>query len=73
MVCATGGNNAKRNLVVNTYGACNGAGTWNSHLKDPLKGMKIPTDATAGTGHIAVQVHTYPNVKNISSMKTEPE
>lgn len=71
VVCATGGNNAKRNLVVNTYGACNGAGTWNSHLKDPLKGMKIPTDATAGTGHIAVQVHTYPNVKNISSMKTE--
>lgn len=71
VVRATGGNNAKRNLVVNTYGACNGAGTWNSHLKDPLKGMKIPTDATAGTGHIAVQVHTYPNVKNISSMKTE--
>ena len=71
VVRATGGNNAKRNLVVNTYGACNGAGTWNSHLKDPLKGMKIPTDATAGTGHLAVQVHTYPNVKNISSMKTE--
>lgn len=71
VVRATGGNNAKRNLVVNTYGACNGAGTWNSHLKDPLKGMKIPTDATVGTGHIAVQVHTYPNVKNISSMKTE--
>ena len=71
VVRATGGNNAKRNLVVNTYGACNGAGTWNSHLKDPLKGMKIPTDATAGTGHIAVQVQTYPNVKNISSMKTE--
>ena len=71
VVRATGGNNAKRNLVVNTYGACNGAGTWNSHLKDPLKEMKIPTDATAGTGHIAVQVHTYPNVKNISSMKTE--
>lgn len=71
VVRATGGNNAKRNLVVNTYGACNGAGTWNSHLKDPLKGMKIPTDATAGTGHIVVQVHTYPNVKNISSMKTE--
>ena len=71
VVRATGGNNAKRNLVVNTYGACNGAGTWNSHLKDPLQGMKIPTDATAGTGHLAVQVHTYPNVKNISSMKTE--
>ena len=71
VVRASGGNNAKRNLVVNTYGACNGAGTWNSHLKDPLQGMKIPTDATAGTGHLAVQVHTYPNVKNISSMKTE--
>ncbi|MBQ8713852.1 MAG: glycoside hydrolase family 5 protein [Prevotella sp.] len=70
-VRATGGNNAKRNLVVNTYGACNGAGNWNSHLKDPLKEMIIPSDAIAGAGHIAVQVHAYPNVKNISSMKTE--
>ncbi len=70
-VRATGGNNAKRNLVVNTYGACNGAGNWNTHLKDPLKEMIIPSDAIAGAGHIAVQVHAYPNVKNISSMKTE--
>jgi len=70
-VRATGGNNTKRNLVVNTYGACNGAGNWNTHLKDPLKEMIIPSDAIAGAGHIAVQVHAYPNVKNISSMKTE--
>lgn len=36
-VRATGGNNAQRNLVVCTYGACDGSGSWNSHLKDPLK------------------------------------
>ena len=70
VVRATGGNNAKRNLVVNTYGACCGSGTWNSHLKDPLKQMNIPDDP-AGTGHIAFEVHCYPNVKNLSSMRTE--
>lgn len=67
-VRATGGNNAKRNLVVNTYGACNGAGTWNSHLADPVKEMKMPTDP-AGMGHIAFQVHTYPNISNLASAK----
>lgn len=61
-VRATGGNNAKRNLIVNTYGACNGGGSWNSHLKDPLKEMKLPTDATAGEGHIAFEVHAYPTL-----------
>lgn len=64
-VRATGGNNAKRNLIVNTYGACNGSGTWNSHLQDPLKQMKLPTDITEG--HIIFQVHAYPNVVDLSS------
>ena len=68
-VRATGGNNAKRNLIVNTYGACNGAGTWNSHLQDPLKQMKLPTDITEG--HIIFQVHAYPNVVDLSSALKE--
>ena len=68
-VRATGGNNAKRNLIVNTYGACNGAGTWNSHLLDPLKQMKLPTDITEG--HIIFQVHAYPGVENLSSAMSE--
>ena len=76
-VRATGGNNAKRNLIVNTYGSCSGGGTWNPHLKDPLKEMKYPTDA-AGAGHIIFQVHTYPslvddnkNNRPISKIKEE--
>ena len=70
VVRATGGNNAKRNLIVNTYGACNGGGNWNSHLKDPLKEMKLPTDATAGEGHIAFEVHAYPT---LASGKSETD
>lgn len=70
VVRASGGNNAKRNLVVNTYGACNGGGTWNSHLKDPLRDMQLPTDA-AGSGHLIFQVHAYPSVKNLTNMRTE--
>lgn len=66
----TGGNNAKRNLVVNTYAAANGYGGWNSHLKDPLIQMKMPNDP-AGEGHIAFQVHFYPSVNNINSAKSE--
>ena len=70
VVRKTGGNNATRNLVVNTYGACSGGGTWNAHLKDPLKEMKLPNDP-AGNGHLIFQVHSYPNVKNLTSMRTE--
>ena len=54
-VRATGGNNAERNLVVNTYGACSGDGNWNPHLTEPLANMQIPEKP----GHIAVQVHSY--------------
>ena len=62
-VRATGGNNAQRNLIVNTYGSCSGGGTWNQHLKDPLKEMKYPDDA-AGQGRIIFQIHAYPSLVN---------
>lgn len=60
VVRATGGNNATRNLVVNTYGACNGGGNWNSHLQDPLKEMKLPEDKEKG--HLIFEIHTYPQI-----------
>ena len=62
-VRATGGNNVQRNLIVNTYGSCSGGGTWNQHLKDPLKEMKYPDDP-AGKGRIIFQVHSYPSLVN---------
>ena len=70
-VRSTGGNNAQRNLVVNTYGACSGSGTWNAHLKDPLRLMKMPDDTTQG--HIAFQVHSYINVSNLAGAKAEAD
>lgn len=68
-VRATGGNNAERNLIVNTYGACCGEGTWNAHLQDPLSQMKVPEDAAQN--HILFEVHTYPNISsdNMTSIK----
>ncbi|MBQ6916846.1 MAG: glycoside hydrolase family 5 protein [Prevotella sp.] len=67
-VRATGGNNATRNLIINTYGACNGYDTWNAHLKDPLTTLTIPEGETS---HIAVQVHAYPNIeKGINGYKS---
>ena len=66
----TGGNNATRNLVVNTYAACCGNGTWSDHLKDPLSQLTIPTDPAAN--HLMVQVHDYPNIANgIANVKKE--
>ena len=62
----TGGNNAQRNLIVNTYGSCSGGGDWNQHLKDPLKEMKYPDDP-AGKGRIIFQVHSYPSLVNTDS------
>ena len=68
----TGGHNAYRNLIVNTYGACNGSGTWNQHLKDPLKEMKMPTDPVDNVrAHIAFEVHAYPNIENLTNAKSE--
>ena len=54
-VRGTGGYNQVRNLVVNTYGACSGDGTWNSHLKEPLTQFHLPE----APGHIAVEIHSY--------------
>lgn len=68
VVRGTGGNNAKRNLIVNTYGACSGGGTWNSHLQDPLKQMKKPTGES---NHIIFEVHSYPSISNLSNAKNE--
>jgi len=68
-VRATGGLNAQRNLIVCTYGACCGSGTWNSHLQDPLKAMALPDDQTSG--HLLFEVHCYPDVKNLSNVKKE--
>ena len=69
-VRATGGNNEQRNLVVNTYAACSGAGSWNMHLQDPLKQMAKPLDDAEG--HLIFQVHSYWNVLNYNStMKSD--
>lgn len=69
VVRSTGGNNSVRNLVVNTYGACNGAGNWNSHLLDPLRGMRRPSDTASD--HIIFQVHSYPGINDLAAMEQE--
>ena len=61
-VRATGGNNVVRNLIVNTYGACSGMGTWNAHLQDPLKQMALPSDNAEG--HLIFEVHAYPSLNS---------
>ena len=66
-VRATGGNNAHRNLIVNTYGACSGDGTWNSHLSEPLTQMALPEEP----GHIAIQVHSYWDATQFNSQKAD--
>ena len=68
-VRATGGNNVQRNLIVNTYGACSGSGTWNAHLQDPLTKMQLPTDNVSG--HLIFEIHSYLDVKNLNSAKNE--
>lgn len=68
-VRSTGGNNLTRNLIVSTYGACSGAGTWNTHLTEPLSKMKVPQDTCPG--HIAVEVHTYPDISDINKCRNE--
>lgn len=69
VVRSTGGNNSVRNLVVNTYGACNGGGDWNPHLQDPLKEMKMPSDNVKD--HILFQVHSYPLIDDLGAMERE--
>ena len=66
-VRATGGNNAVRNLVVNTYGACSGAGTWSPHLQEPLTRFDLPE----APGHIAVQIHSYWEADKFDAQKAD--
>lgn len=74
VVRATGGNNAQRNIIVNTYAGCAGYGahggtsTYFSHLLDPLKEINKPTGES---NHIIFQVHTYPDISNLNSTKTQ--
>ena len=60
-VRATGGNNAQRNLIVTTYCAANGYGSWDSHLKDPLTKLNNPESTS---NHIVFEVHAYPNIQD---------
>ena len=55
-VRATGGNNAKRNLIVTTYSGSYG-GSWGNSNR-VVTDFVPPTDPI-GTGHIAIEVHTY--------------
>ena len=64
VVRGSGGNNSQRNLIVNTYGACCGSGSWSTHLKDPLSQMKVPTGES---NHIIFEVHAYPDIVNKDS------
>lgn len=66
-VRSTGGNNVCRNLVVNTYGACSGDGTWNPHLLEPLTSFRLPEEP----GHIAVQIHSYWEAEKFASQKAD--
>ena len=66
-VRASGGNNALRNLVINTYGACSGDGTWNSHLTEPLAQLELPE----APGHLAVEVHSYWEADKFDAQKAD--
>ena len=70
-VRATGGNNATRNLIVNTYAAASGEGDWNHHLKEPLTEMKLPEDSAKD--HIAFQVHYYPTFSSLGAGKASAD
>ena len=59
-VRSTGGNNAQRNLIVNTYGACTGMGTWSDYLTEPLSRMEKPEDSD----HILFGIHAYVPIVN---------
>ena len=63
-VRGTGGNNIRRNLIVNTYCASNGYGTWNTHLQEPLTKLKKPSGESS---HIAYEIHVYPSIVNGSA------
>lgn len=58
----TGGNNADRNLIINTYAASSG-GIWgnNTHPQEPLTEMGLPDDPSDGQ-HLIFEVHAYPSI-----------
>jgi hypothetical protein len=57
----TGGNNAIRNLIVNTYAGSAG-GNWSENANLPVEQLKLPTDKVSN--HLIVEVHSYPNISN---------
>ena len=66
-VRATGGNNATRNLIVNTYAAASG-GNW-GHCDEVVKLMEVPTDNAFN--HLIIEVHSYPDIsKGLSNAKS---
>lgn len=67
-VRSTGGNNSNRNLIVCTYGACCGEGSWNSHLSEPLTNMQKPSDTVED--HIIFEVHSYPDISDLNYVKS---
>lgn len=67
VVRATGGNNSERNLIVSTYAAASGDGTWDSHLNEPLTRMELPNDSAED--HLLLEVHYYPEFTNITEGK----
>lgn len=71
VVRSTDGNNSVRNLIVNTYGACNGDGDWNPHLQDPLIYMELPTDTVED--HLLFEVHAYPTIDDMNAMPSATE
>lgn len=70
-VRATGGNNAQRNLVVNTYAAACARGSWSKRLTEPLKEMQLPTDESPN--HIIFGVHSYPRIADTDSLGVRSE
>ena len=68
-VRSTGGNNLFRNLVVNTYAAASGSGSWSQYLKDPLIRLEMPDDVSMN--HIIFQVHSYPDISDMNVVKNE--
>ena len=67
VVRQTGGNNTSRNLILNTYCAATGYGTWSSHLKEPVTKINLPEDSSAG--HLIFEVHDYPNILTDNNTK----
>lgn len=67
VVRSTGSNNRYRNLVINTYAAFNGEGSWSPKMKEPLKRLELPEDVESG--HLIFQVHTYMDVTDVANAK----